>query len=167
MHMAAQADNVDALAVLVEETCRKAEEGDGEENENNKPSRTVYDDDNNTVASVQSHNDDDSLSMVRLPQFEITQNAEVMEFLNLPSKNLTTPLHIACLNNSQRVVQFLLTHKVRVDFKDGSGDTALHKAGRKQLNGIYQLLLQAGASESIKNNYGETPRDLLIDNPTY
>ena len=34
--MAAQADNVDALAVLVEETCRKAEEGDGEENEHNK-----------------------------------------------------------------------------------------------------------------------------------
>jgi len=166
--MAAQADNVDALGVLVEETCRKAEEEENEESENNKPSHAVFDDDHTiTSASVRSHNDDDSLSMVRMPRFELTQNAEVMEFLNLPSKNLTTPLHIACLNNSQRVVQFLLTHKVRVDFKDGSGDTALHKAGRKQLNGIYQLLLRAGASESIKNNYGETPRDLLIDNPTY
>lgn len=164
--MAAQADNVEALAVLVEETCRKADE-EGEENENHKASHTFDDDNTVSSESVRSHNDDDSMSMVRSSHFHFVQNAEVHGFLNLPSKNLTTPLHIACLNNSQRVVQFLLAQKVRVDFKDSSGDTALHKAGRKQLNEIYQMLLHAGASESIKNNYGETPRDLLIDNPTY
>lgn len=162
IHMAAQADNLEALTTLVELTCAKTDGEDG-----NQTARTVLDDDQtiNSV-SVASRNEDDSMSMVH-SQFDYTQNAQVKEYLNLPSNNLTTPLHIACMNNSQRVVKFLLHHKVRIDFKDSSGDTALHKAGRKQLNRLYEMLIEAGASQSVKNNYGETPRDLLIDNPSY
>ena len=164
IHMAAMADNVEALALLVELTRQRAE---AEENEDGDDTGGGGDD-NITVtsASVVSRNDDDSLSMVH-SQFDYTQNTEVKEFLNLASNNDTSPLHIACLNNSLRVAEFLLKMKVRVDFQDSAGDTALHKAGRKQLNTMYQMLLETGASQSIKNNYGETPKDLLNDDTSY
>lgn len=163
--MAAQADNVEALALLVELTSNKTDD-DAEDTTEGRS----YADDGDSVASASlvSRNEDDTLSLAQSSTDHTrSTNAAVNEFLGLASKNLTTPLHIACMNNSQRVVEFLLAHAVRVDFKDSSGDTALHKAGRKQLNGIYQLLVDAGASPSIKNNYGETPRDLLTDNPRY
>ena len=53
---------------------------------------------------------------------------------------------------------------VSLDYPDLAGDTALHKAGRKGYSHIYQLLRSLGASTSIKNNYGETPADVLSDN---
>jgi ankyrin repeat protein len=161
--MAAQADNVEALQLLVELTCAKHNATVAAEK-----AAQLEDGDNASLESstVASHNEDDSLSFLS-SVFDPLQVPAVAVFLNQASRNLTTPLHMAVLNNSMRVLHLLLHTRVKVDFADSSGDTALHKAGRLQLNLAYQALLEAGASQALKNNFGETPRDLQIDNPTY
>jgi ankyrin repeat protein len=164
-HMAAQADNGEAVQLLVELICNKykadkeaaeaaAEDVGGEETVSLEGS------------SVMSRNEDDSLSYLS-SMLDPAVNAEVVAALSQPSRNKTTPLHVAVMNNSLKVLRLLLALKVNTNTQDSSGDTALHKAGRLQLNIAYQALLDAGASQTIKNNFGETPRDLLIDNPTY
>lgn len=162
IHMAAQADNVEALNLLVELVFNKHKAA----REEAAALAAELDEGSIASESILSRNDDDSMSMVSYIA-DPTLNAEVGEYLNQASNNNTTPLHIACMNNSQRVVDFLLTHRVRLDLADSSGDTALHKAGRKQLTKIYMALRDGGASEVVKNKFGETPRDLYIDNPAY
>lgn len=161
MHMAAQADNVEAMNLLVELVCNKYKAIQDE-----AAAAAAELDGGVSVADTISRNEDDSLSLMS-SMADPSLNAEVSEYLNQISNNKTTPLHIACMNNSQRVVEFLLSHRVRLDLVDSSGDTALHKAGRKQFTKIYMELRDGGASESVKNHFGETPRDLFIDNPSY
>lgn len=163
LHMAAQADNIEAIQLLVDLTCQKQKttlEEQAQQQDSDEISLTSA-----TVATLNTA--EDSLSIRSLGIVDAAHNAEVSEFLNQPSRNITTPLHIACLNNSLRVIELLLSLHVRLSAQDSSGDTALHKAGRLQLNDAYQSLLRAGASDSVRNNFGETPRDLLIDNPSY
>lgn len=162
MHMAAQADNVEAMNLLVELVCNKYKAIQDEA----AAAAAELDGGVSVADTAISRNEDDSLSMIS-SMADPALNAEVSEYLNQPSTNKTTPLHIASMNNSQRVVEFLLSHRVRLDLVDSSGDTALHKAGRKQFTKIYMEMRDAGASESVKNTFGETPRDLFIDNPSY
>lgn len=161
IHMAAQADNVESLKLLAELIFKRHKAT--EDDEETAPGAIDADDASQASESVVSRSEDDSLSMTSF----LGDPAELGEFLNQQANNSMTPLHIASMNNSQRVVEFLLLHRVRLDVRDSSGETALHKAGRKQLSKIYAEMRDAGASESIKNNFGETPRDLFIDNPSY
>ena len=170
VHMAAQGDNHEAIRLLVDLTFNKCKREEEErlaaEEDGNNGNRTEINATLDSVSLDESHNEEDSMTYI--PSItDVLQNKQVVAFLNQPSRNLTTPLHVAVLNNAMGVIDLLLSMQVRVDFKDSSGDTALHKAGRIQLNSAYQVLLAAGASQSVKNNFGETPRDLLIDNPTY
>lgn len=164
--MAAQTDNAEAIQLLVELVCskRRAEKAAAlaaaAEGVEGGPSIALEE------SSVVSHNEDDSLSLLT-SLVDPAVSAEVVALLSQASRNKTTPLHLAVMNNSLKVVDLLLAMKVNVNTQDGSGDTALHKAGRLQLNIAYQALLDAGASPSVKNNFGETPRDLLIDKPSY
>lgn len=162
--MATQADNVEALQLLVELVANRHKAA--KEAAAAAAAEEGLDAVSLEQSSVISHNENDSLS-IWSSVLDPEVNEEVAAFLNQASKNKTTPLHMAVLNNSLRVLHFLLTMKVKLDYQDSSGDTALHKAGRMQLNDAYQALVQAGASQKLKNNFGETPRDLLIDNPTY
>ena len=69
--------------------------------------------------------------------------------------------------NSIRVVEFLLSLGVPLEAQDASRETALHKAGRKGCFPVYKALVAAGASEKVKNAFGETPKDLKVDNIDY
>lgn len=91
-------------------------------------------------------------------------HAIIVRIMNHASANRTTPLHVACLSNSLEVAQCLVDIGVPLDYPDLAGDTALHKAGRKGYSHIYQRLWSLGASVTIKNNYGESPADVLSDN---
>mmetsp|Transcript_25196 Transcript_25196/g.41984 ORF Transcript_25196/g.41984 Transcript_25196/m.41984 type:complete len:312 (-) Transcript_25196:248-1183(-) len=157
IHAAAQADNVEALSLLVDLTINRKDdedEGDGEDEES-------------VASSAKTAEDNDSLLSGGKGPSLVGSDPEANEFLNFPSRNLTTPLHCACMSNAHRVVNFLLEQHVKLDLKDSTGDTALHKAGRQGYNVIFAQLKDAGASDKIKNNFGETPADLLVDNPQF
>jgi ankyrin repeat protein len=163
----AQGDKIEALAHLVDLTCnffaeQEAAEGGKEDNEgiDGEPSLAAS-------SSSVMRNEEDSLSIVSHHSGAPTGNETVNAYLNQPSVNKSTPLHLAVMNNAIGVVNFLLLHKVNLDAQDSSGDTPMHKAGRNGLHRIYELLLEAGGSDSIKNNFGESPHDMLIDNPSY
>jgi len=157
IHNAAQADNAESIALLVKLTidfeAKKKEDEDEDEEDD-------------LASSIVSRRDDDSVSMASYTT-DPTENPTVKSFLNLQSRNGTTPLHIACTYNSTKVVNLLIGHRVKLDFKDGMGDTALHKAARQGFYMIYNELKSSGASESITNTFGETAADLLIDNPKF
>jgi len=60
------------------------------------------------------------------------------------------------------IVKYLLEAGAEVDAKDSFGNTALHRAvfeseGRGE---VIKALLDAGADQYVKNNYGVSPRSL-------
>lgn len=134
--------------------------------------RTTTDDSSNEKLQMASINQTDSASLplvisqesVDAPALSLDSHTVIVRIMNHASANRTTPLHIACLSNSLEVAQCLVEIGVPLDYPDLAGDTALHKAGRKGYSHIYQLLRSLGASTAIKNNYGESPADVLSDN---
>jgi len=135
--------------------------------------RTTTDDSpNERLGMASSINQTDSASLplvagqesVDAPVITVDSQTIIVRIMSHASASRTTPLHVACLSNSLEVVQCLAELGVSLDYPDLAGDTALHKAGRKGYSHIYQLLRSLGASTSIKNNYGETPADVLSDN---
>lgn len=87
--------------------------------------------------------------------------------LNDVNLGKVTPLMTAAQFNSIRVVEYLLSVGVPLELQDASGETALHKAGRKGCFPVYKALLGAGASEKVRNKFNETPKDLKVDNIDY
>jgi hypothetical protein len=47
--------------------------------------------------------------------------------------------------------------------QDSSGETPLHKVGRKYYFSSYRMLVAKGAKEDVQNILRETPRALLYD----
>ncbi|MBX2839971.1 MAG: ankyrin repeat domain-containing protein [Gammaproteobacteria bacterium] len=77
-----------------------------------------------------------------------------------------TPLMRAVDNQHVESVQILLTQgKASANFKDESGNTALHFAVANQQSEVIQLLLSHGANPSDANRDGITPIDLAKQHP--
>mmetsp|Transcript_37784 Transcript_37784/g.27835 ORF Transcript_37784/g.27835 Transcript_37784/m.27835 type:complete len:189 (+) Transcript_37784:30-596(+) len=78
-----------------------------------------------------------------------------------------TPLHAAVANEHVGIITMLLAHPaILVDSQSLGGETPLMRAivfGRRE---SVRMLLQAGASLSIKNNGGQTALDILRQNPS-
>ncbi|KAJ1569379.1 hypothetical protein HK405_005815 [Cladochytrium tenue] len=75
-----------------------------------------------------------------------------------------TQLHIAVKENYQPVVEKLLQDEgIKINTKNGDGDTALHVAISCGSNGIVRLLLQSKANVEIANNNGDRPLHLAVD----
>jgi ankyrin repeat protein len=73
---------------------------------------------------------------------------------------LWTRLMVAASHGATECVQALLGRggdTLELDATTGTGETALHKAAHKSHDQIIQLLLQAGANPTIRNNNGRTP----------
>eukprot|EP00808_Paulinella_micropora_P030062 g31400.t1 len=69
-----------------------------------------------------------------------------------------TPLIVAVMRNSPKVIKYLLDVKADVNAKDPHGQTALHHAGHDQVKAkITQYLLAAGAKITIEDEYRITP----------
>uniref|UniRef100_S4RQ83 Tonsoku-like, DNA repair protein n=1 Tax=Petromyzon marinus TaxID=7757 RepID=S4RQ83_PETMA len=74
------------------------------------------------------------------------------------------PLHEACNHNHQDIVEYLLDHGALISDPGGpkcDGITPLHDAIVAGNFGIAKLLLQRGASVTVKNKAGGTPLDSL------
>jgi ankyrin repeat protein len=83
--------------------------------------------------------------------------------LDTPSLNGTTPLHVASIFDAKNAVDVLLKYQVNINATDSTGETPLHKAGRKNYTIMYRHLVRMGASETMRNMTKETPLDLLRD----
>ncbi len=72
-----------------------------------------------------------------------------------------TPLHIACDNNYEALVNILIqTYKANVNVIDKQKNTPLHKACDKQNLPIIKLLVQAGADSGMCDSQGVSPLHL-------
>lgn len=90
-------------------------------------------------------------------QILIQNNANI----NLGDKNDKTPLHYASLLGYTDITQELLQCKdVDVNKVDIDGDSAIHKAVKKNFSEIVSLLIKAGVDISVKNKEGHTPKDI-------
>jgi ankyrin repeat protein len=68
-----------------------------------------------------------------------------------------TCLHIAAYRDDCRSVELLLKSGIDVNDQGEMGCTALHYAKMKGNDKVVQLLLAHGASNKIKNEFGELP----------
>lgn len=79
-----------------------------------------------------------------------------------------TPLIYATITSDLRAVEILLSHyNIKVNERDGIGNTALHYAVAKQNQTqddiqIISLLIAAGADDSIANLDGKSPNELAL-----
>lgn len=72
-----------------------------------------------------------------------------------------TALIIAVRNQDLDAVRWLLTQGARVDLADSDGMTALHHAATSS-SMLWDLLVDAGASDLIENKKGLAARDLRL-----
>jgi ankyrin repeat protein len=75
-----------------------------------------------------------------------------------------TGLMKAAFWGHDHVVKYCLSDlKVSVDDQDVDGDTALHDAAKFGHMGVIKLLVDGGASTSIKNKKQQTPKDVATE----
>jgi len=87
--------------------------------------------------------------------------------INAPDVYRFTPLMRAVDNQHVESVQVLLTMGgANVDFKDESGNSALHFAAANKLRLVVQMLLAHGADPMHANRDGITPNDVAKQHPT-
>lgn len=116
------------------------------------------------AGSAMTHNSKQSASQREIEEM----SKSLRSFLNQPSNNGTSPLHVACQYNSTKIVRLLMkTDLVDIDCLDSSGETPLHKAARKGYRDLYKLLRTFNASEDIENIFNEKPKELLVDSINY
>lgn len=77
-----------------------------------------------------------------------------------------TPLHCACTESSLACAKVLVEANANVNAPSNSGRTSLHyacKTSHRDGADIVQLLLEAGADATIKDNGGQLPIDLAYN----
>jgi hypothetical protein len=167
VHFAAQGDHIAVITTLVEFNYAKelaAQAALAVELPSNSVEKlpSTFADETSSVISAGPSNALEAIGS----QFE-TMNIGGSVLLNATNASLMTPLMTAAQFNSSNVVAYLISVNVPLDLVDNAGETALHKAGRKGCFPVYRALIAAGASEKIRNKFGETPKDLKVDNIDY
>ena len=77
--------------------------------------------------------------------------------------DLAFPAHVAAFNGDLNHLRLLIEQGViSINERDDKGCSPAHKAaGQGHLN-VLQWLIENGANVNIKNNVGETPRDVSL-----
>ena len=174
IHFATQGDHADAIRAIVELTLQRQEAEEaaakaaaaaelGEDDDVEKLPDTFTDGEESVLDNGHSNILDGFGSKSLLEQSG--NNPELGNSMLLNDVNLgkITPLMMAAQHNSIKVIELLIQLGVPLDRQDASGETALHKAGRRGCFPVYRALLGAGASETVRNKFNETPRDLKVD----
>mmetsp|Transcript_23591 Transcript_23591/g.30087 ORF Transcript_23591/g.30087 Transcript_23591/m.30087 type:complete len:163 (-) Transcript_23591:94-582(-) len=90
-----------------------------------------------------------------LLRFQVDKNATTTD-------NLHTPLHYAVRCGDVGIVEDLIKANANILARDAEGCTPLHWAAEAGHTEIAQLLLQHGASATMKNQYDELPCDMFL-----
>lgn len=77
--------------------------------------------------------------------------------------NNNTPLHSACQNARQNIVELLISNGADVNVKDSYGRSPLHLAWRERGGArISRILIENGADINSEDRYGETPLSIAV-----
>ncbi|MBO9741386.1 ankyrin repeat domain-containing protein [Xanthomonas axonopodis pv. begoniae] len=79
-----------------------------------------------------------------------------------PGMDGDTPLHIAALQGDVNAVKVFLPHVKNVNVTGGIGNTPLHYAVTRNHLKVAQMLLKNGADINFKNDYDDSPADLMV-----
>ncbi|OUM60550.1 hypothetical protein PIROE2DRAFT_46140, partial [Piromyces sp. E2] len=71
-----------------------------------------------------------------------------------------TPLHIACKNNNETIVKYLIEHGADINIKHYNLYTMLHYACENKNENLVKYLIEKGANIYIKNKLGDTPLEI-------
>ena len=81
----------------------------------------------------------------------------------LTDEQLRTPLHYASAGGHNIVVEFLLTHKSRINAVDKYGQTPLHRASTANHELVVYTLLTYGADADVIDNSGKKAAELTTN----
>jgi FOG: Ankyrin repeat len=84
--------------------------------------------------------------------------------VNTKGDNDWTPLHFACLNGNQELVNLLLYNEANIDAETTLKFTPLIIASQKGHEDIVQLLINSGADINCKDIYNNTPLHYAAQN---
>jgi hypothetical protein len=170
-HFAANSDHIEALEVLVElfnEDLKKAhakvEEasaaGQGGGAADDRPAAAAGVDD------LSSAEDADSLISgvdegLTLAVALVKQPKNIV--IDAQSSNQSRPIHLAASFDCRRTLGLLLKSGVNPNSQDFMGESAMHKAARKNFHLAYDMLQEAGGADKLLSNMHETPAHLLQD----
>lgn len=73
-----------------------------------------------------------------------------------------SPLMLAILYSSDKVIEHILKYKPRINIKDNNGETAIFYAIRKDNFIVTKKLISMGADINIRNNYGMTLLNIAV-----
>lgn len=105
----------------------------------------------------------DSMAQAGQP-IKVTEDTKADNIvLDTPSRNGSTPLHVAACFDAKNAVDVLLKYNVQINAQDSTGETPLHKAGKKNYVMLFNHLIAKGADERLKTITRETARDFLND----
>lgn len=77
--------------------------------------------------------------------------------------NNNTPLHSACQNARQNIVELLISNGADVNARNNYGRSPLHLAWREKGGArISQILIESGADINLEDHYGETPLSVAV-----
>ena len=68
-----------------------------------------------------------------------------------------TPLMTAAIRNDTELAQLLFDSDADLNFKNYSGNAALHWAAKRGSTAVAEILINGGADVNLQNNIGETP----------
>jgi ankyrin repeat protein len=106
--------------------------------------------------------DEDPVETLR-KKYEKLINLPDTAIVDIPSRNMTRPVHIAATYNGLKVLEFLIGIGAQINAPDTAGETSMHKAARRGNHDAYKMLKAAGGLEGVKNTSRETPLELLKD----
>ena len=84
--------------------------------------------------------------------------------LNAQDNTGRTPIHLCIYANNWWQTNRFIENNANLDIQDSFGETVLHAAAKFGYNNIVSLLLNAGASRSIKTNQDLSAYDIAINN---
>lgn len=168
-HFAANSDHIEALEALKElfdgdlkKAHARVEEasaaGEGGAAMDDRPAAAVDDlSSAGDADSLVSGIDEDLVLAVAL----VKQPKNVV--MDTPSLNQSRPIHLAASFDCRRTLRLLLESGVNPNSPDFMGESAMHKAARKNFHLAYDMLQGAGGADQLLNNMHETPAHLLQD----
>lgn len=84
-----------------------------------------------------------------------------------PGMDGDTPLHVAAFDNDVRTLEMLMPFVKDIDVRGGLGYTPLHSAISRGCLESADFLVSKGASLAVRDDYDETPLQMMMESPGF